>query len=43
MNHKNLGLLLIGDAVGFLYILQMKNKDGIDDQLLLMTNISKQV
>jgi hypothetical protein len=31
VNQKNLGLLLIGDAIGFLYILQMNCEEGIDD------------
>jgi hypothetical protein len=40
-NENNLGILLVGDAVGFLYIIQMKKLEGTEDLLLFMTNISK--
>lgn len=38
---NHLGLLLLGDSQGFIYIVQLSKLDGNEDQLVYMNNISQ--
>ena len=40
-SEDNLGLLLLGDQLGFLYIIQLSKHEGHQDQLLYMANLSQ--
>ena len=41
MAGDNLGLLILGDQLGFLYIIQLTKHEGHQDQLLYMANLSQ--